>query len=196
MKKLVLPTILLAAILWSGYAEAQVRLDIGVNIGRPAWGLPGDYVGDYYYLPEIDTYYDIPHRSFIYLSNGRWTMGASLPGIYSDYDLYDGYKVVINESRPWYRGDYYRDRYRDHYMAYRRPVIVDNRYPAYGGGRWDNRRNRDWDDDRNERWEKMRERENKYYEKEREREEKYYEKAQKRYEHDMEHGRGWKYERD
>ncbi len=180
MKKLLLPTVLFAAILLSGQAEAQVRLNVNVNIGRPAWGLPGEYEGDYYYLPEIDTYYDIPHRSFVYLSNGRWTIGASLPGIYSDYDLYGGYKVVINESRPWYRGDYYRDRYHDYYVAYRRPVIVDNRYPAHYGGKWkekfynghDNRKwdrgDRDWDDDdRGGRWERERE-----------------------------HGRGWGRERD
>lgn len=179
MKKLILPTVLLAAMLMSSYTEAQVRLNVNLNIGRPAWGLPGEYEGDYYYLPEIDTYYDIPHRQFIYLSDGRWMFAASLPGMYSDYDLYDGYKVAINESRPWYRGDYYRDRYRDYYMTYRRPVVVDNRYPAYGDryeGKWkgkfynghDNRKwdRGDWDDDRGGRW-------------------------GDRGEHEREHGRGW-----
>lgn len=177
MKKLILPTVLFAAVLLSAHAEAQVRLNVNVNIGRPAWGLPGDYAGDYYYLPEIDTYYDIPHRQFIYLSDGRWMIAASLPGMYSDYDLYGGYKVAINEARPWYRCDYYRDRYRDHYMTYRRPVVVDNRYPAYYGGdrdrydyggKWkdkfynghDNRKwdrgDRDDDHDRGGRWERER----------------------------------------
>ncbi|SDX42151.1 hypothetical protein SAMN05444410_11578 [Hydrobacter penzbergensis] len=169
MKKLILPTLLLAAVLMSSYTEAQVRLNVNLNIGRPAWGLPDEYEGDYYYLPEIDSYYDIPHRSFIYLSDGRWVIGASLPAMYSDYDLYGGYKVAINEPRPWYRCDYYRDRYRDYYNTYRRPVVVDNRYPAYGGdrygygGKWKDKfynghDNRKWDrgdrddDDRGGRW--------------------------------------------
>lgn len=158
MKKLMLPIVLFAAVLFSSHSEAQVRLNVNVNVGRPAWGLPGDYAGDYYYLPEIDCYYDIPHRQFIYLTDGRWMIGAELPVVYRGYDLYGGYKVAINEPRPWYRDDYYRDRYRDRYMTYRRPIVVDNRYPAYGNGRWkdkfynghDNRRGErgDWDDDR------------------------------------------------
>lgn len=160
MKKLILPTVLVAAIFFSSYTEAQVRLNVNVNVGRPAWGLPGDYAGDYYYLPEIDSYYDIPHRQFVYLSNGRWIIGAELPVVYRGYDLYRGYKVVVNEPRPWYRDDYYRDRYHDRYMAYRRPIVVDNRYPAYDNRwkdkfrnghdnrRWDRGRDRDDDDDR------------------------------------------------
>lgn len=144
MKKLMLPAVLFAVVLFSNNAGAQVRFNVNVNLGRPAWGLPGDYDGDYYYLPEIDSYYDIPHRQFIYLSGGRWMIGAELPVVYRDYDLYRGYKVAINEPRPWYRGDYYRSRYNNYYMAYsRRPVIIDNRYRRYG---------RYEDDDDDHRW--------------------------------------------
>jgi len=83
-------------------ANAQVRLNVNVNIGsQPAWGPVGyDYV-DYYYLPDIESYYYVPRHQFIYLSGGRWIYSSSLPPRYSNYDLYSGYKVVINQPKPY-----------------------------------------------------------------------------------------------
>lgn len=83
-------------------ANAQVRLNVNVNIGsQPVWGPVGyDYV-DYYYLPDIESYYYVPRHQFIYLSGGRWIYSSSLPPRYRNYDLYSGYKVVINQPRPY-----------------------------------------------------------------------------------------------
>ncbi|SKA12949.1 hypothetical protein [Sediminibacterium ginsengisoli] len=154
MKKLILPVVLLASVLLSyNDSKAQVRLNVNVNIGRPAWGVPGDYVGDYYYMPEIDTYYYIPERQFIYLDGGRWIFASSLPVAYRNYDLYRGYKVVVNEPRPYLRGNIYRERYNKYYVAYRRPVVIDNRNRY--DNRFDDRRFHDnRRDDRHDRWDR------------------------------------------
>jgi hypothetical protein len=95
-------------------SEAQVS--INVNIGaQPLWGPVGyDHV-DYYYLPDIESYYYVPTRQFVYLSNGRWIFGASLPSRFRNYDLYRGYKVVINQPRPYV---YFKD-HRVKYSKYR-----------------------------------------------------------------------------
>jgi len=109
MKKLLVAFILVISVV--GYsAKAQVR--VNVNIGaQPDWGPYGyDYV-DYYYFPDMDVYYNVPQRNYIYFDNGRWAFSASLPSRYRGYDLYHSYKVVINEPRPYLRGDYYRERY-------------------------------------------------------------------------------------
>lgn len=128
MKKFILiAAILLSAGLYK--AEAQVHVDI--NIGRqPVWGPVGyDYV-DYYYLPDMDVYYDVPRGLFIYYDYGRWNFAASLPARYGRYDLYHTYKVVINQRDPWMRDDYYRDHYRGYRGRYQ-PVIRDSRDDRY-----------------------------------------------------------------
>jgi len=100
MKKIFL-TLLVVIGLISFRVSAQVS--INVNIGsQPLWGPVGyDHV-DYYYLPDVESYYYVPRRQFIYLDNGRWIFAASLPSRYRNYDFYNGYKVVIN-SRDAYR---------------------------------------------------------------------------------------------
>jgi len=82
----------------AGQVEAQVA--VNVNIGTPpAWGPVGYTNVDYYYLPDVEAYYDIRASQFIYFGNGRWIRNAYLPGPYRNYDLYRGYKVVLTDYR-------------------------------------------------------------------------------------------------
>ncbi|GAC1450784.1 MAG: hypothetical protein NVSMB7_13200 [Chitinophagaceae bacterium] len=157
MKKLMLPVVLFASVLFFSEAKTQVRLNVNLNIGtRPDWGLPGNYGGDYYYLPEIDMYYYIPQRQFVYLDGDRWTFASELPYVYRDYDLYNGYKVCINEPRPYLRDDFYRERYNRYAGAYRRPeVFEDRRRPDYD---YYNSRNDERFEERNERFEQRNQR--------------------------------------
>jgi len=114
MKKIFI-TLLVVIGMLSFRSVAQVS--INVNIGsQPLWGPVGyDHV-DYYYLPDVESYYDVPRRQFVYLDNGRWIFSAALPSRYRGYDLYNGYKVVINS------GDAYRnfDRDRVRYAKYKK----------------------------------------------------------------------------
>ncbi len=118
-------------------AAAQVRVNVNINIGnQPAWGPAGyDYV-DYYYLPDIDVYYYVPQRQFIYLDGGNWVFVHTLPARYRSYDLYRGYKVVINESRPYLRHEVYRVRYSNYRGHYNRQSINrgDAKYKNYKKG--------------------------------------------------------------
>jgi hypothetical protein len=149
MKKLLLTAMIVTAFLFSNETKAQVGLNLNVRLGaRPNWGVQGNYAGNYYYLPEIDCYYDIASQQFIYPDGGNWMYASSLPYAYRNYDLYNGYKVVVNEPRPYLHGDYYRQRYSSYYNnAYRRPVMVAQRqgYADYHNdrmynNRYDNRR--------------------------------------------------------
>jgi hypothetical protein len=101
MKKMILCGVMfLSAIAFD--AKSQVGLSVNVNIGsQPAWGPVGyDYV-EYYYLPDVEAYYYVPKRQFIYLAGDTWVHSYSLPPAYRNYDLYNGYKVVVNEPRPF-----------------------------------------------------------------------------------------------
>lgn len=121
---------LISATLIAGIAHAQVG--VSANLGtQPLWGPTGyDYV-HYYYLPDIDAYYDVPKQEYVYPVNGHWVSSADLPPRYAHYDLYRGYKAVINDPEPWL----HHDRYRGKYMRYRnhhnQQVIRDSREEKY-----------------------------------------------------------------
>ena len=127
MKTAILAIILFISVaIAADKAEAQLRVNLNVNIGaQPAWGPRGyDYV-EYYYLPDIDCYYYVPRRQFVYLSNNRWIFSAGLPLRYRNYDLYSGYKVIVNRPHAYYyyeqdRQRYGRDRYYDRGDSYGR----------------------------------------------------------------------------
>ncbi|SER78028.1 hypothetical protein [Pedobacter rhizosphaerae] len=100
MKRLFLVATVVMVSLLSLSTRAQVN--VSVNIGsQPLWGPTGyDHV-DYYYLPDVESYYDVPKRQFVYLNGNDWVFANNLPSRYGNYDLYNGYKVVINSPRPY-----------------------------------------------------------------------------------------------
>jgi len=110
MKKITL----IAATLFSSllYTAAQAQISVNVNIGsQPVWGPVGyDYVENYY-LPDIDTYYDVPNRQYVYLDNNTWIRSRALPARYASYNIYNSYKVVVNEPQPWRRANVIRTKY-------------------------------------------------------------------------------------
>lgn len=113
MKTLKIITLGMLMFFASNSIHAQVS--ISVNLGlQPSWGPVGYSSVDYYYLPDIYTYYDVRNTQFIYLSNGVWIRSSYLPRQYRNYDLNSGYKVVMNNyhgSRPYYNYRYDKVKY-------------------------------------------------------------------------------------
>jgi len=128
-------TFIIIAILASGFlfqnTEAQIR--INVNIGsQPVWGPVGYDYADYYYIPDIDVYYSVPRHQYIYQQRGRWVFSRSLPPQYRNYDLYRGYKVVINDDpRPYIHHQTYREKYASYKGHGDQEVIRNSREPKY-----------------------------------------------------------------
>lgn len=82
--------------------STKAQVSVNVNIGsQPLWGPTGYDHAEYYYLPDIESYYYVPKRQFVYLNAGNWVFSTALPTRYSNYNLYNGYKVVINRDRPY-----------------------------------------------------------------------------------------------
>jgi hypothetical protein len=131
MKKMLLVLGVIAFTALAHKPAAQVRLNVNINLGsQPAWGPSGyDYV-DYYYLPDMDVYYYVPQRQFIYYDRGRWVHVTTLPPRYRSYDLYNSYKVVINEPRPYLRHNVYHSRYAK-YKGWDRRQSVNRNYGKY-----------------------------------------------------------------
>ncbi|MCX6150300.1 MAG: hypothetical protein NTX22_07250 [Ignavibacteriales bacterium] len=127
-------TILIAGILivLAAPIKAQVSFSLGFNLGiQPAWGPTGyDYV-EYYYLPDIDIYYNVPTHRYYYNTKGRWISSSYLPSSYRNYDLYNSYKVVVNEKRPWRNHETYREKYSSYKGRHDQQPIRDSRESKY-----------------------------------------------------------------
>jgi hypothetical protein len=90
--------LLLFAFLLSASIQAQVS--VNVNFGTPPVWAPTERVASqYYYLPDIDAYYDVPAQRFIYVRNGRWVREQRLPTRYSGYNLRTGQVVFLTDYR-------------------------------------------------------------------------------------------------
>jgi hypothetical protein len=95
--------------------SAQSQLSVNVHLGTPpAWGPSGYDDVRYYYLPDVEAYYDVQTSMFIYISNNHWIRRSYLSGRYRNYDLYHGYKVVMKD----YRGNSPYTHFREHRMQY------------------------------------------------------------------------------
>ena len=96
-------------------SSSQAQVSVNVNIGTPPppvvvvekprvviasppeWGPVGYDNMEYYYLPDIQVYYDIRQSQYIYYGNGNWIRSSRLPSYCRGYNLYNGYKVVLTD---------------------------------------------------------------------------------------------------
>lgn len=125
MKKLIVIFSLMVAVLYTSRSTAQIH--ISINIGhQPEWGPVGyDYV-DYYYLPDINTYYNVATAQYIFLLNNKWHFAKKLPGFYHNYDVYNAYKVVVNRPDPYLNNRYDIDRYGMYKGYHSQPILRNN----------------------------------------------------------------------
>jgi hypothetical protein len=94
---------------------SQAQVNINVNVGTPpAWGPAGYETVEYYYLPDVEAYYDVRSSEFIYNGKGKWIRTSRLPRQYRTYDLYNGYKVVLTD----YHGPSPYVHYKEHKVKY------------------------------------------------------------------------------
>ena len=82
------------------FTSSNAQIAVNVNLGTPPAWAPADRVQtEYYYLPEINTYYDVPERRFIYIRNGGWVRSATLPANYRNYNLNKGKVIYLTDYR-------------------------------------------------------------------------------------------------
>ena len=127
-------SILIAGILiaFTAPVKAQVSFSVGINISsQPVWGPVGYDDVEYYYLPDIDAYYYVPQHLFFFQVGDRWISSSHLPGQYSNYDLYSGYKVVINEDKPYMHDQDYREKYSSYKNRHDQQPIRDSHDSKY-----------------------------------------------------------------
>jgi hypothetical protein len=129
-------------------SSIQAQVSINLNIGTaPSWGPAGYGQAQYYYLPDVQAYYDVRASQFVYFGNGRWLRSRYLPRQYRNYDLYNGYKVVLNGyhgNRPYAHYGNHRQRYSANYRNHSQRSIGqrhdNHRYAKNNHRSNDNRR--------------------------------------------------------
>ena len=152
----VIAVILLTASLFTGCSMYTYRTaGIQTSYSNPQWAPPFYAGARYYYLPDLETYYDLSENEFIFLDHGRWVYSKNIPSMYVDYDLNDCFTVVLNVNiyRPWMHHQYYvshypRYYYRDYYDHSNIPYVRgfnENRRSAIYWGENERHRARSWD---------------------------------------------------
>lgn len=137
-------------VLLAATSVTQAQVSINVNIGaapvvvRPTW-VPQNHINvDFYYLPEIQAYFDVNASLYVYLNNGNWHRSRYLPVQYRNYDLVHAHRVPLrgyHGSRPYTYFNNHKVKYNDRYYNNR---FVEGR--RYNNKRYDNRYDRHYAD--------------------------------------------------
>ncbi|MFA9191064.1 hypothetical protein AAGV28_06735 [Flavobacterium sp. FZUC8N2.13] len=137
-------------------STSQAQVSVNVNIGRPvvvrpAW-VPRQHVNvDFYYLPEIQTYYDVNSSLYVYLDNGNWCRTRYLPSRYRSYDLNRAHRVELrgyHGSRPYSYYNNHKVKYYNNNRDSNRRYVEDRRYSKNNRYADNYRKNDRRDDDR------------------------------------------------
>jgi len=135
MKKLaILSAIALSGLIYNT-ASAQIRINFGLHIRpvyaryhapvvveEPVYQEPVQVYDDsndddYYYLPEVDAYYNVNAGCYYYNNGDNWVSAAYLPGAYRNYDWRSARRYEVREHRPFTRADFYRSRFNGRQVA-------------------------------------------------------------------------------
>ena len=115
MKTTFFSFLLLFTISLQGLSQIQV----GVTITPPGWAPAYENVNrvQYYYLPDLEVYYDVWNHEFVYLEEGNWLFSPFLPPMYANYDLFGGHVVILDYRvhQPWMHHELYVSHYPRYY---------------------------------------------------------------------------------
>lgn len=93
-------------------------------VAPPVWAKAAPANVNYYYLPDINTYYDAPSRVYIYEKEGKWVRTSTLPARYRDYNLATGQTVYLTD----YKGNTPYTLYKVHKVKYKGKEWKRNRH--------------------------------------------------------------------
>ncbi len=95
----------LLAMAFNTQAQVAAKVDKTYGVTKPpTWAPKAPTTVKYYYLPDIQTYYDVPAKRYIYQKDGVWTRTSVLPTRYNGYDLRKGQTVYLtdyNGTKPY-----------------------------------------------------------------------------------------------
>lgn len=145
MKKIIFGVALLLSTFTFKLVDAQLKINLNLNIGsQPEWGPTGYSHAEYYYFPDIDAYYYVPSHQYVYFQNNAWVRTTALPARYRNFDVYNSYKVVLNQPEPWRNAAANRAKYASFKGRRGQAVIRDSRDKKYSNHWHDNGNHNGW----------------------------------------------------
>ncbi|MEM0543122.1 hypothetical protein WFZ85_10890 [Flavobacterium sp. j3] len=112
-------------------AKIKAQTNANIKLEKTAtWSPAQRFDKQYYYLPEIDAYYDVSQRKYIYQSNNAWVRSNTLPTRYNNYNLKKGKIVYITD----YRGNTPFKYHKKHKSKYYHPQN-NGKHKAIGQGK-------------------------------------------------------------
>lgn len=122
-------------LLFAGAAHAQISIHFNLGV-QPDWAPVGYSDVQYYYLPDVEAYYDVNTSMFVYYEGRSWVRRSYLPTRYRNYDLYNGYKVAMKDyhgKTPYYSHRDFRTKYPKGYRG--QPQRTIGKRPGTGNSR-------------------------------------------------------------
>lgn len=154
MKKLIILSAIAMSGLFYNTANAQIRVHVGFGFGprRVVYATAPVVVeqapvydqseqvydnnnDDYYYLPDVDAYYDVTAQCYYYNDGANWISAAYLPGEYRNYDWRNARRFEVRAARPYLHNDFYRSRFNGREGG----VFANNNYNRNMKEHFDNR---------------------------------------------------------
>jgi hypothetical protein len=131
MKNLLFIFVIVAGSLMCKTTTAQIS--IRANIGfQPSYQSSQGYdQDDYFYLPDIEAYYNLGSQMYYYQNYGRWVCTSYLPSRYGNYNYSNLRRYSIRSSRPYMRNNEYRNMYYRQARNYNQQAARDNNYGRY-----------------------------------------------------------------
>ncbi len=123
--------------------KTTAQVHVTINIGdQPAWAPEGYDDAAYYYIPDMDMYYDVAAHQFLYLQNRHWVHTSILPAQYRKYDLYRVHKVAINKANAYKYHRQDKTQYAQYRGKYDQTPIRDSHDDKYKNNHdnWNNNR--------------------------------------------------------
>ncbi|MEO7212518.1 hypothetical protein [Mucilaginibacter sp.] len=130
MKKIILGMLASCFLLAASVTQTKAQVSLNVNIGT--WTPPVEYSNvEYVYLPDVESYYYVPKHQYVYMDGGQWVFRNALPTRYSNYNINNGYKVIVNRPQAYRYFTTDRTRYAKYKGSNKQVVVRGNSYAAH-----------------------------------------------------------------
>ncbi|TFF37328.1 hypothetical protein [Mucilaginibacter psychrotolerans] len=130
MKKIILGMLAVCFFTAASVTPSQAQVSLNINIGT--WTPPAEYAdAQYVYLPDVESYYYVPKQQYVYMDGGQWVWRNSLPPRYANYNINNGYKVIVNRPQAYRYFNTDRTRYARYRGSNKQVVVRGNSYAAH-----------------------------------------------------------------
>ena len=95
MKKIVITFTLLFILVTSSSDAQNSSVNISTSTGNSILKIVPTV--KFYFFPNLDAYFNVETKQYLYKINGAWILNSVMPTVYRGYSIYNNYKVEITD---------------------------------------------------------------------------------------------------